>query len=103
VLTTRSGLAFGRRTLGWLWMLPKYAIQHINVFQENTLEFGDKIWRGRYNHYVNPFLLRKHIRQLGFEDVFFNSKSNLEQDCEATFWTNFSSDSILFYVFRKPL
>jgi ubiquinone/menaquinone biosynthesis C-methylase UbiE len=101
ILTTRSGLAPGRRTIAWMGMCAIYLAQSINIFQKDKWEWGDRFWRGTYYHYHNPFQLRNQIRRLGFTELLFNSEKNVDNHRAGDFFTHFSNDRILFYVFQK--
>lgn len=99
ILTIRSGLAIGKRTIAWLLVLFEYMLYR--VIMRKNWEFGDKVWKSEYYHYINPFRLRKIVWAIGFETMYFNSSKNLDKGKEATFFTNFSSDIALFFVLKK--
>lgn len=103
ILTTRSGLSFGRRSFGWVFICFNYLIQLIvPTYKETKLEFGDKIWHGRYHHYINPFKIRALLNNIGFQLLLFNSESNIVKDNQKVkFFTNFKSDRMFFYVLKK--
>jgi SAM-dependent methyltransferase len=99
ILTSRSGIGFGRRWLAWPPLWGIYIVQrHI---LGRSYELGDKIWKGEYYHYQSPFSLKVLLRNAGFRILFFNSEKNLLRGKGASFFTNFSGDRILFYVLRK--
>jgi len=100
IITFRSGLAIGKRTIAWLLVLFEYVL--FRLIMRKNWEFGDKLWKGEYYHYINPFRFRKIVRAIGFEIIYFNSSNNLDKGKEATFFTNFSSDIALFFVLKKP-
>ena len=101
ILTTRSGLAVGRRSLGWVAMTLAHPYHYFAGTPGRSVEFGDKFWGDLYCHYINPFFLKRSSRALGFELVDFNSERNVASGKPATVWTNFSNDRVLYYVFRK--
>lgn len=39
---------------------------------ESTIvrEFGDKVWKGEYHHYINPFSLKRLLVRKGFELLY---------------------------------
>jgi SAM-dependent methyltransferase len=101
ILTTRSGLGFGRRTFGWVVMALTYPYQYFGSRAERPIEFGDKLWGGFYCHYLNPFYVKKLSQRIGFHLLDFNSEKNVSKGRSGNFLTNFSSDRMLFYIFRK--
>jgi len=103
VLTARSGFAFGKRWIAWMWMCLRHAFLKPLGLSNPNLKFGDMIFGGSYHHYLSPFRLRKMLKETGFLCEFFNSKRNIENNKSPSFLTNFSSDTSLFYVARKPL
>jgi len=102
ILTARSGIAFGRRWVAWIWMSLRYCLLRIFRCGNAKLAFGDMIANDSYHHYVSPFAIRKRLREVGFDVIEFNSKSNIENGRHASLATNFSADKSLFYVARKP-
>lgn len=101
ILTARSGIAIGRRSIGWIWITVHYVIRKIFSKREYHLEFGDKIREGEYHHYINPFCLKKIAQTIGFMVFYFNSAKNIMLERKAEFLANFSSDRMLFYVLKK--
>jgi hypothetical protein len=101
ILTSRSGLAIGRRSIALGVMSFKYLYQRLSRHKKKYLEFGDKVWKGSYHHYLNPFKLKTLVRNIGFEITYFNSSRNIDKENTPTFFTNFSNDKALFYVLRK--
>ena len=103
IFTTRSGLAFGsRRSLVWIPILLHYFYKRYLKGQKNW-ELGDKAWGGNYISYSNPFKIKAAAKRAGFELLDFNSEKNIEQNKNGTWLTSFSSDRMLFYVFKKPV
>ena len=103
ILTTRSGLGVGRRTLGWMIMALTYSYQHFISQAERPIGFGDKLWGDMYCHYLSPFHVKKSSERIGFLLLEFNSEKNVLNDKSSSILTNFSNDRILFYVLRKKL
>lgn len=101
VLTTRSGLAVGRRSLGWVAMTLAHPYHYFAGTPGHPIEFGDKFWGDLYCHYVNPFVLKRSFQTMGFDLVDFNSERNLVKGRPSNVLTNFSNDRILYYVLRK--
>jgi len=102
ILTARSGLAFNKRSIAWMFMFFRhYLLRPIGLSNPN-LKLGDMIVRGKYHHYHSPFKLRKMLQAKGFILEFFNSRSNIQKNKPSTFFTNFSTDNSLFYVAWKP-
>jgi ubiquinone/menaquinone biosynthesis C-methylase UbiE len=101
ILTARSGLAFGRRWLGWVGISLVYLLQKAIHGKRNKYEFGDKVWNGEYHHYLNPFYLKALVSNIGFKLLYFNSHGNIVQVKKPSFLTNFSNDKMLFYVLEK--
>lgn len=101
IFTARSGLATGRRTAAWTLITFEYFFYKLIKRNGKSWEFGDKLWKGEYHHYLNPFKLRTLVCSIGFDFLYFNSDRNIEKGHDATLFTNFSSDRALFYVFRK--
>jgi 2-polyprenyl-3-methyl-5-hydroxy-6-metoxy-1,4-benzoquinol methylase len=101
ILTTRSGLAFGRRWLAWVWISLVYLLKQLKHSDASKYEFGDKVWKNRYNHYFNPFRFRNMLRNIGFKELYFNSHKNIISGREPGFLTNFSNDSRISYVLKK--
>ena len=103
VLTTRSGLAAGKRWLGWPWLCLEFLYRKMLDNTEQDWELGDKVRQGNYHHYLSPFMLRKLLSCSGFNVFQFNSSKNIEKGRRAQFFTNFSKDKALFYVAKKNL
>ncbi|MBW2150007.1 MAG: class I SAM-dependent methyltransferase [Deltaproteobacteria bacterium] len=99
IITFRSGLAVGKRTFAWLLVLFEYIIYKL-IMRKNW-EFGDKLWKNEYYHYINPFKFKEMVRTVGFQIVYFNSSRNIDKGKKETFFTNFSSDIALFFVLKK--
>jgi SAM-dependent methyltransferase len=95
LLTARSGLALGRRSLAWIWLSVLH-LRRCILHRCNGLELGDKIWRRRYHHYINPFQLKSLLRTIGYQLVYFNSAQGVLHATRPTFWTHFSNDRMLF-------
>jgi len=102
ILTARSGIAFGRRWLAWIWMSLRYCLQKLFGYGKVSLDFGDMVSSYSYHHYMSPFSVRRQLRDEGFTVLEFNSKRNIECRRRSSFVTNFSRDKSLFYVVRKP-
>lgn len=100
IFTTRSGLAFGRRTIAWALTSILYPYRKL-ISNKNQWEFGDKVWNGQYHFYVNPIQLKSKISEIGYKILYFNSEKNIVKDKKPNFLTNFSNDKILFYVLKK--
>lgn len=101
ILTARSGLALGRRSIGWVWMSVKCPFLKLLSQNAEKWEFGDKLWRGEYHHYLSPFYIRSFSKKVGFKLLYFNSDKNIVREKNSNFLTNFSNDKTLFYVFKK--
>jgi ubiquinone/menaquinone biosynthesis C-methylase UbiE len=101
ILTTRSGLAVGRRSLGWIAMTLVHPYHYLAGTPGQSIEFGDKFWGDLYCHYMNPFVLKRSFQTMGFDLVDFNSERNLVKGRPSNVLTNFSNDRILYYVLRK--
>ena len=100
IFTVSSGLAIGHRTIIWLLMLFLYPFIKI-ITNNKTWEFGDKIWKGQYIHYLSPFYLKSLTRKIGFQFLYFNSSANIEKRKKTNFFTNFTNDKMLFFVLKK--
>jgi ubiquinone/menaquinone biosynthesis C-methylase UbiE len=101
ILTARSGFAFGKRWIGWIWMFFRhYILNKIGLGNQN-LDMGDMVFKGDYHHYLSPFKIRKDLEENGFDLVFFNSHGNIQNYKKSSFFTNFSNDKCLFFVARK--
>jgi len=101
ILTTRSGLAPGRRTVGWAIIALTYPYHYFASTTENPIEFGDKFWGNLYCHYFNPFTLKRSAQKIGLHLIDFNSEESIANNKRPSFLTNFSKDRSLFYVFQK--
>jgi len=99
ILTARSGVAFGRRWLAWIWMLLTHLWQKHKWGQD--YELGDKRFGNMHLHYTSPFRMRLLLKALGFDIQYFNSEKHIVHEKPASFLTNFSNDRMLFYVLRK--
>lgn len=101
IFTARSGLAFcSKRSIAWALIFIEYLYQRW-VKGNSHWEFGDKIRKGNYVHYLNPFKVKTLVKKIGFEILYFNSEKNFLNKKRSSFWTNFSGDRILYYVLRK--
>lgn len=101
ILTARSGVAFGKRWIAWVWMLFRQFILRPLRLANPNLKPGDMIRGGLLHHYVSPFTIKKALRAKGISVELFNSRLNLERARRSSFFTNFSTDNCLFYVARK--
>jgi SAM-dependent methyltransferase len=101
IFTTRSGLGFGQRTLGWGVIALTYPYQRFINPAGSSIEFGDKLWGGLYCHYLNPFRVKKLLQEVGFQLLDFNSEKNILKAKPAHLLTNLSNDRMLFYVLWK--
>lgn len=102
ILSARSGLAFGRRWIAWLWMLVRHFLLRPLGLGNPALGLGDMVNGGSYHRYRSPFHIRRLLLGSSFEIVCFNSDANIEAGRNATFLTNFSPGRSLFFVARKP-
>jgi ubiquinone/menaquinone biosynthesis C-methylase UbiE len=102
ILTSRSGVAFGRRWAAWAWMLVRHLLLRPLGLASRELGWGDMVNKEGYFHYRSPFYIRRLLRLAGFKPVLFNSRRNIEAGRDASFFTNFSADICLFFVARKP-
>jgi len=101
IFTARSGLAFcSKRFIAWALILFAYLYQRF-IKGNSQWEFGDKIRKGNYVHYLNPFQIKTLVQNMGFEVLYFNSEKNFLKKKRSSFWTNFSGDRMLYYVLRK--
>ena len=101
ILSCKSGLAFGKRWVAWIWLTLEYLGRKISGRIKPGWEWGDKVRKGWYHHYSTPFGIRKILQQLGLELIYFNSIRNIEKGKRPSFLTNFSPDKSLFFVVRK--
>jgi len=101
ILTARSGIAFGRRWVAWVWMVFRQFILRPLGLANPHLNLGDMCRRGMLHHYISPFAVRKDLREGGFQVELFTSDRNIRRRRGPTFFTNFSADICLFYVARK--
>lgn len=101
IITARSGLAIGRRSIAWVLMSLRFFYQQLRNGSKQNLEFGDKIWKDEYHHYVNPFKLKSLVQRIGYKLIYFNSSKNVEKERPPTLFTNFTNDKALFYVLKK--
>lgn len=102
ILTSRSGLSFGKRWLAWPWLIIRTCLLKPLHLANPYLELQDVYSRGTYHRYQTPFTITRDLGRVGFDLVLFNSRANLEAGKPATILTNFSSDMCLFFVARKP-
>jgi len=101
ILTARSGFAFGKRWIAWIWMFICHYLLKIFGIGNTYLELGDIISKNSYHHYLSPFKIRKDLLKNGFVFHLFNSHRNLERNKKQNFFTNFSSDKSLFFIAQK--
>jgi len=101
ILSCRSGLAFGKRWPGWVWLALEFLVRKVSGRIKPGWEWRDKIRKGWYHHYSTPFGVRNALQQARLELVYFNSSRNIEKGKRPTFLTNFSPDKSLFFVVRK--
>ncbi len=101
ILTARSGLAFGRRSIGWIWISVNYMLSRLLNNRNGSCEFGDKVWKGQYHHYISPFYLRRIAGDKGFTVLYSNSSKNIEINKSPCFLTDFTNDKMILYVLRK--
>ena len=100
IFTIRSGFAFGRRIIYWIWMLMTYPKMKL-FSQNNSWELGDRLRNGLFMHYLNPFTLKNISQKIGFELLCFNSSANILKGKKANFFTNFSNDKMIYFVLKK--
>lgn len=101
ILSSRSGLAFGKRWAGWMWLALESIGRRMSGRTKPGWEWGDKVHKGWYHHYSTPFEIRNALRHAGLEPTYFNSSSNIEKERQPSFFTNFCPDRSLFFVARK--
>ncbi len=101
ILTVRSGFAPLRRMVWWLLFPLHYPYFKLRFYGTCEWAPGDALRGIDFHHYYNPFGLKRTVRNLGFELIYFNSEMNIERNQCATLLTNFSPTRALFYVFKK--
>jgi len=99
ILTSRSGIAFGKRWIAWMFMLITHFWQKRKWGE--CYSIGDKLFGKMHLHYMSPFTLRSLLKKVGFKVVYFNSETNIVKGRNPNFFTNFSNDRMLFYVVKK--
>ena len=102
ILTSRSGVAFGRRWVAWAWMYFRHYILRPLGLSRSRLVPGEMVNSEGYFRYRSPFRIGDLLGEAGFQVVYFNSRKNIERGVEASWATNFSPDISLFFVARKP-
>ena len=102
IITSRSGIALGRRWLGWVWMyFREYILKKIGLVKRQY-ELGDMVYNKIYHHYSSPRKIKNDLLKVGFKFLYFNSRRNIERNRPATLFTAVSRDKSLFFVAQKP-
>lgn len=101
ILSIRSGLAFGKRWLGWAVIGITYPWMKFKPSSEYDIEFGDKIWGGSYVHYIIPASLKSLAERIGFRVVVLDSDKNIVKKKRGGISVPWTRGGQFFYVLKK--
>ena len=105
IMTTHSPFALNRFAHLRVKTFAKFCLGRLLGLPIKERELGERFSEDdgeevKYLQILPPFIIKRMLRDCGFEMVYFNTRNRLEKGLRWGWWTVFS-DSERFYVARK--